>query len=50
MAEPTDDKTDDKKEHAPSLWGGKVDRPWKVIVLIGAMFAVYVAITYVASM
>jgi hypothetical protein len=46
MAKPTDDERD----HAPSLWGGKLDRPWKIALVIGAMFAAYVAITYVARM
>jgi len=46
MTEPTDDKL----EHARSLWGGKLDRPWKVILVIGTMFAIYAAITYAASM
>lgn len=41
---------DDEQEHAPSLWGGKLDRPWKIALVIGAMIAVYVAITYVARM
>jgi len=44
------DPSDDEKEHAPPLWGGKLDRPWKVALVIGAMFAVYVAVTYVAAM
>ncbi len=44
------DPTDDEKEDAPSLWGGKLDRPWKVALVIGAMFALYVATTYVAGM
>ncbi len=42
--------TDDERDQAPSLWGGKLDRPWKIAVVIGAMFAVYVAVTYVARM
>jgi len=44
------DPTDDEREHAPSLWGGIVDRPWKVIMVIGAMFAIYAAVTYVAAL
>ena len=45
MTEPTDDK----REHAQSLWGGTIDRPWKVAVVIGAMIAVYVAVAYAAA-
>jgi len=46
MNEPTDDKLED----APSLWGGILDRPWKIAIVIGAMFAVYAAVTFVARM
>lgn len=42
--------TNDEREHAPSLWGGILDRPWKIVIVIGAMFAVYVIVTYVARM
>ncbi len=42
--------TDDEREHAPSLWGGILDRPWKIAIVIGAMLAVYAAVTYVASL
>lgn len=49
-ASPMTKPTDDEREHAPSLWGGILDRPWKIAIVIGAMLAVYAAVTYVASL